>query len=759
MLRVTFTAEDALAAYTGIGANDRKIPTRLITRTDFPTAPDPSVGLPVPYPYGDLSVPHSASAPPQWIPIPARGTAPEATSATWVIGHADIPTPPTAPTGVAAVATGSGGSLNLGDVPGNTYYVIVTSIDAAGNESDPDPFLQDSESATISADSSTIDVSWVASGDATAYRCYIGFYYYYVRFDSYIETASTSCSFDKVPPFGVQATTSNIATGATLTSYTPNNTYYAVTALMSDGETGKSQVGQAKHSPYPRPIHLEWTAVSGATAYRIYKRPDFSSRYMWRFDVTGTSFDDDLTNATAIDISQEVPSAGLLPCVHVGTRADSAGIQWQAFLVAGCAIKNILNVYQGGVVVDAGNFGVTFAVPGKTNFSTYFGATPYAEINGRRYTLFYVRGPQGDDAVSGVRPLAVTCQGIERTGDGSGVLITELPEQYEHLLRNLVLRDYQTGNWETDGPTWGDTPTDVDLVDGASFDTVSTVWAARGPGACQGAWVLGLGETGTLEQVTVRTQLARLNQSSDGYGGFSRKSQYVLKTIDETASLTDTPRFTATLGINGDTFEIEDRPDEIENQIIVRYALDAVQGIWSEFTVEDVDAQNAIDGEIKPYTLTLWAVRNPAVAYEIARRRLLRRKFPYRLVRWESDMGGLTTDLGDTVRLTHPDGLGADGWKDRPVYILRHEFDPQRFVVQFEALDLASLRAAQDPAQTFFGEAITLGETGETMPPWMLDGEAHGDVAGVGVGGGADDLLMETGDHLLLETGDAILLE
>lgn len=695
MLLTTLTCEDALAVYTGIGSNDRKIPTRLITRTDFPTAPDSSIDLPVPYPYGNLANTHSASAPPNWVQIPARGTV--FNGGNWVMGFGDIAQPPAPPTNVAAVAN-AGGSLNLGDVPGNTYYVIVTTIDASGTESDPDPFLHTTESATISADGSQIDVSWTASADAVTYRAYLGWSYFGIHVNQYIETASLSCTFDAQPAFGTDATVDNISTGASLLQYQRQGFYYAVSAILGDGETSKGVVAQAVKAPYDRPVHLEWTAVPGATGYRIYKRPDNSDTYVWRFEVTGgspvpTSFDDDLTNATATDISGVPDPAGLLPCVPVGRFPDSAGIYWYGFLVAGCAVKSITGVYLNGVLVDPGNFGVTFAVPGKTGFSTYFGATPYTEINGRRYTLIYARGPQGDDAFTGTRPMAITLQGIERTGNGTGVLITELPEQYEHALRNLILRDYQTGNWETVGPTWGDTPTDVDLVDGSSFDTVSAIWAARSTGACPGAWVLGLSETGTLEQVTVRTQLARLNQSVDGFGGFSRKSQYALKVIDETADVTTAPRFTATLGINSDSFEIEDRPDEIENQILVRYALDAPNGIWAEFTVQDTGAQAAIDGEIKPYTLTLWGIRNQSVAYEIAIRRLARRKFPYRLVRWESDMGGLAVDLGDTVLVSHPDGAGSNGWTNRPVFIRRHEFDPQRFVVQFEGLDLDAVRA------------------------------------------------------------------
>lgn len=713
MLQTTFTAEDALAVYTGIGSNDRRIPTRLITRTDFPSAPDRSIGLPVPYPYGDLSTPQSTTAPPSWVQVPARGSVYDGEG--WIMGHGDIADPPASPTNVAATPMGSGGSLNLGDVPSNTYYVIVTAVTAAGVEGDPGPFLQDGETAIIAANSSRVDVTWTAASGASVYRAYIGYSYFGIRFAQYIETAGTSCTFDKVPPFGVDATTGNISTGATLIQYQQSAYYYAVSAIRSDGETGRSLVAQGKKAPYQRPIHLEWTAVSGATSYRIYKRPDFSTKYLWRFDTTGTSFDDDLTNATAIDIANETTPAGLLPCVHVGFKTDSSGFRWQAFLVAGCAIKSITNVYTGGVLLDSGNFGVTFAVPGKTNFSTYFGATPYTEINGRRYTLLYARGPQADAAVDGTRPIAITLQGIEATGDSSGTLISSLPDQYEHALRNLVLRDYQTGNWATSGPMWGDTPTDVDLVDGTSFDTATTVWAARGPGSCPGAWVLGLSGSGALEQQTVRTWLARLNHSVDGYGGFSRKSQYVLKLINEAADTSAAVKMSATLGINGDTFAIEDRPDEIENRITVRFAVDPINAVWNEIIVEDKDAQTAIDGEIKPYTLTLWAIRSAAVAYEIANRRLQRRKFPYRIVRWESDMGGLTVDLGDIVKLTHPDGAGASGWTNRLVYVTRHEFHPDRFVVQFEGLDLTGIIATVDSLPV---PSATVESIGSDVTPW-----------------------------------------
>ncbi len=725
MLQTTFTFEDALAIYTGIGSNDRKVPTRLITRTDFPEAPEEVIGLPVPIPYGDLSNDESVGSPPNWVQVPARGTTFSGTD--WVLGHGDIAQPPAPPTNVNATAVGSGGSLMLGDVPGNRYYVVVTAWDG-DVESDPDPFLFDGESAVISADNSRIDVTWTASvtGSPILYRAYIGMFYYGVRWNHRIETAATSCTFDAVPAFGVVPTTSNISTGGELLVGSSVHYYYAVTAMMPDGETPKSVIAIHQgggYAPYLRPVHLEWTAVAGATSYRIYKKTVSAPGYIWRFDITGaTDFDDDLSNATATDITGLPAPAGLLPAVPVGPIADNSGFIWQGFLIAGCAIVEVTRVFQNGVPIDAGSVGITFAVPGQTGFSTYFGSDSFVDINGRRYTLMYVRGPHSDIALYG--PITVTLKGIELTGDGTGALITQLPEQYEHFLRNFVLRTYDTGAWSTDGPTWGDSPIDVDLVDGTSFDTAEDVWAGRGvtgsPGEIPGAWVCGMGETGTLEQQTVRTWLARLNQSVDGYGGFSRKSQYVIKLIDELADTTTSPRFTATLGINGDSFAIEDRPDEIENFITCRYALDSPNSIWSTVVVEDTDAQDAIGGEIKTYTLSLWCIRSTAVASEIVQRRLNRRKFPYRLVRWESDMGALMVDLGDIVKVSHPDGAGPLGWTDRLVYILRHEFNPQRFVVELEGLDLGGL---------------------------LLSGVTF------------DELLLETGDEMLQETGDEILLD
>lgn len=711
MLKITFTAEDKFAQLLGVGSNDVMMPRQLLTRADFATLPDSNVNKPALIPYGDLSISASATAPPVLTGTKALGSF--WTGADRVMGFGPMTSLCSPPTSATATAS-SGGTLSAG-VPNAQYGVVITAIDTNGNESDPFPYYTDYPSGggagsfdgaaaqspaipiaydTVSGTQKLV-VTWnAATGPVMKYRCYLGFYYYGFRPTQYIETTALTCTFTANPDDGTPLTTANITPGATVQNFSAL-WYYAVSAVMGDGETGLSTIGTGIDRLTNRPLRLEWLPVAGATGYRVYKRGVITP-YLWRWDVSGQEyFDDDLTNAGATEIDGAPQPTGLVPCVHVGQRASLSGFSWQAFCVAGCAIKSIEAVYFNGVQLDSGYFNTTWAVPGKgTIYGVEFGTNSYVDINGHRYTLLYVRGPDGETAAAASEPaITVTCKGVETAGDGTGTLITDLADQYEHWLRNFALRDRSTiGPWDWTGPMWNDTPNDVDLVDAASFAAVKAVWASRGPGQSPGAWVMGLSDNGNLEVVSVRTVAARLNQSLDVFSGFTRKSQYAVKIINEAIDLSTTPRYTATLGINAGSFRITDDPSMMENKITTRYALIAPKSEWSTMITEDTNAQSVI-GETKPYELSLWCVRRLDMASEITRRRLARKKFPYRIVRWASDMGALSVDLGDIVRISHPDGAGADGWTDRAVFIVRHEFDPQRFEIALEALDLDAVIA------------------------------------------------------------------
>lgn len=755
MFKITLTAEDKFALLMGMGTNDVLLPRQLLTRADFPDLPDTNVDLPSVIPYGDLSKLSSTASPPLLTGTPSNGAFYDvAGPAHWRCGFGPMTSAVTPPTSVTATAA-SGGTLSA-NVYNSQYGVVVTAFDTNGLESDPYPYYTDYNDAgrgsfanavaagvdiayaTVNG-SQKLNVSWSgATGTITKYRVYLGWWYYGFRVTQWLETTATSCTFTANPASNATITPTNITPGAHPQSFSAL-WMYSISALMVDGETGLSEkeVG-VNRCVYNRPFRIEWLPVTGAIGYRIYKEWwNSGGDAVYRFDVgVQTSFDDDLTNAGATVIDGPPQLAGLVPCPFVGMRTDQNGVSRYAFHVAGCAIKSIEQVFFGGTILDAGAFDATWAVPGKgTLYASAFGSNSFVDINGHRYTLLYVSGADGEAASTGEKAISVTLKGVESSARGTGTLLTSLADQYEHWLRNIVLRNRSTTDpWDSTGPMWNDTPNDVDLVDAQSFATVKSVWASRSPGSIPGAWVLGLDANGSLKQESVRTWAARLNQSLDVFAGFTRKSQYAVKIVNEAADLSTTPRYTAELGILSGSFRVTDRPEQMENQITTQYALDALHDTWAQILTEDINAQAAI-GEVKPYELKLWCVRRADIAAEIARRRLARRKFPYRMVSWESDMGALTIDLGDTVRITHPDGPGAGGWTDRACFIMKHDFDPQRFVITLEALDLDAV-ITQVSAQVTMPGAASIGIAGQTPVAVLLHRTLTPAEGGITISGG-----------------------
>ena len=158
---------------------------------------------------------------------------------------------------------------NLSD--GQLYYFVVTAVSTTGVESQVSSMVSASQtvsppaSVTVSAESTTITLSWEATDTATTYNVY---------------QSQTS---------PVSMATANRTSGITDTSATfsslSNNTsyYYLVTAVNSLGESGASaQVGaslQSQVSGAPSWVSLTasssgatlaWESLSGASSYNVY---------------------------------------------------------------------------------------------------------------------------------------------------------------------------------------------------------------------------------------------------------------------------------------------------------------------------------------------------------------------------------------------------------------------------------------------------------------------------------------------------------
>ncbi len=705
-----FTAEDYFAAQFEVGTEEQQIPKRTISRVDFPSCPIETINAPVPIIYGDeTSAGLSATPAPVISGDPTLGAFVD-DGGNWVTGSANMASAAAVPSGVT-VGLAAGGTLST-DVPNGEYGVIVTAVDVNGNESDPQvmyfggPSIGRGSFASgplspsyVAAPDGTekIQVSWSASAGAVKYRVYLSYYYFGARWQQRIEVTAPTTSTEFTDGWAWGSVPAPSAPGA----YTPGATgplfqwfgWYAVTAIMPDGETAKTADIFGASGPYRRTMRVQWIPVVGATGYRIYRRGLGTWDRRWTVAGQATNFfDDDLLDTGVEYLAAEVPHGGHAP-TYVGQMADSSGFLWQAFLVAGHAVKEIPACYQNGIRIDPGKFGVDWAVPGQTGFATYFpntGSVQYRDINGHRYTLLYVRGPDGDDAANGVRKISVDVKGIESVGDSSGSLITSIPLQYLHALQNWGIGNYLSGAWLS-SPTMPDDAT-LSQIDEASFAAVDVILQTRIPGGYVGAGVIGA----RGEFVSLRDFMARWITSLGADGGFSRKTQYMVTAInDSPAVLASALSFDAVTDIIADTFETTDEVPEMFNRTPASYDRDySGQGNadWRQtFLLSNSSSIANYRQTRTAERLFLYFVRAAGTAGNIMARRLYLSSDPPRWVRFTTGLRGLSVELGDVILVTHHGGIGSAGWTNQPIRITRHEFNPDAYTVTLEGYDVSKI--------------------------------------------------------------------
>ena len=709
-LHFEFIARDHIASKFGPANLEKQIPQRLITRDDFPYAPAEAVGRPVPIVYGNLGNQASASEPPTPVIDPTIGAFVNGFGV--VPGYATSASAASAPSGVST-SVSSGGTLPT-TIANGEYGALVTSVDSNGVESDPQVFYYNGPTIGRGSFSSAgsplspnyvetpdgtqkIDVSWSSAAGAVSYRVYLGGFYYRCLFDQMLSVAepTTSCSFTAGPD-GLAPSPDNITPGATVPTFSIAHRW-GVSAVLADGETAIADLWQSEVHPYRRTLHLEWTAVTGAVGYKLYRKHPDSRAWSQVRAVSTTSFDDDLLNTGWTSIAGAPKPIGLVPTTYVGLLTPAAGGNPQhAFLVAGHACAAIDEVYLGDAKVSDSNFGATWFVPGKTGYSTYWpntGTTQYYDINGRRYTMIFVVGSDGAAAASGEKPITVNVQGIEDVGDSSGTLLTSIADIYRHAITNWLFQSYESGAWLS-APAW---PTDVDgtvtsQVDSGSFDDVADIHAARLSGGYPGAIVFGANG----ESITLRDAVARLNLSADCQAGFNRNSQFFVTAFDHRASVATGARaYTQLNDIVKDTFQLEPKTDEVENVVVVSYAkkyTDAAND-WGvdRQEVRDEDAIADLQEERRSPLVELHGIRSAAVAQDIAQRRLALYKEPPQWVYVTTNLKGLGSELGDTITVTHLGGTSASGWTDRTLRVMRHVTAPSKYLVRLECLDVARL--------------------------------------------------------------------
>ena len=395
---------------------------------------------------------------------------------------------------------------------------------------------------------------------------------------------------------------------------------------------------------------------------------------------------------------------GLPPSAYVGTYS---GYYWWVFACHAC--QSIDQIYVGGTAINM----VTDTASGSWIIPGWNGEAKYTDINSRRWCI--VKGRVGDtdpDRAAGVVDLPVNApglkltadiKGIENQGDGSGVLLTNMSDVYLHILVNWILQTYQSGAW-LGIPNWPDDAS-LPMIDVTYFDSAQTHSVERFSGnGYQFAGVIGWRST----YISPNDLITQLNVSADVNSGWSRKCQYIISMERESSGeLSSTTRLNHFLdGIKG-AWSMEFRDNEHFNKYKYKAKKDYTEKyhIWAyisgEGTRPDIIDSTSITnyggdpiGVFTAPDTELWWVRDSDQSIDVMNHNIRRTADPPAYATMRMPWRFVTTDIGDVVRVTTPDGIGAisvPGFVDRPMRVYGRTPDPNLGQVEFLLYDLGNL--------------------------------------------------------------------
>lgn len=422
---------------------------------------------------------------------------------------------------------------------------------------------------------------------------------------------------------------------------------------------------------------------------------------------------------------------------YLGTMV--IGDEYHVWLVAGHACADILDWFvvdpPGTYTTVSGDEGTDWWVPHWPAWLSLFPDANFADLrsdifsNDRRYTLILgkVGNANPDDCADGTKTLAVSIEGIEPVGDGSGTVITDRIDQYKHFAINFVANQgaesYQSGVWLTN-PTWSVFDTTVDIIDEDSFDAAQAISLIRFPvDGYTGAGIIG-GHPG--DRKSLREWIAGWNRSCSVRFGISHLGQVRIFMLHPTQAIKDAaPLFDETNSILKDSFQPQVLWSEHANRIPFLYDFNHATREWMGVDAYDegisiVGYGRVILGETREYPFAPGITNATHLA--IIEGRIAR--FPPIRYTLESALSPLgTMDLGDYVRYRHFASIGGSPAEIRLGWIERHQVQAGKRRVQADIIDVEELIGFDEevvPEMTSPGN-----DTCATAIEVTLDGENH----------------------------------
>jgi len=377
---------------------------------------------------------------------------------------------------------------------------------------------------------------------------------------------------------------------------------------------------------------------------------------------------------TAIVIAEGRPTdhrRGRIKPVYVGIAVGLDGLERHEFVIGGSAITGVLEAFIDDRQIDLTTGEVlVVSTPGWTSAIS---ATAWVTYGGRRYATCYMGLNEATDAViRGESLLTLNVDGIEDVGDATGATVRRAPRVVYHLLNQWALGDYQAGNWAA----------------AAAFDDGTPILNHQTFRECE-AWeypqVGGEGyELGIYldAPMSLRQLLERFAIEAGLYFAENMVGQLCAFHIPTLEDLATVETITTRLEIQRGT-QIARPADLIENDI--RFDWDYRQADQSYGHVGDrwdarvppagwapePSALDATNGRLQrgDDRQLRWVHSGVQVTTLAAWSLALGKRVP-RVVTMTGPLAWIRLQVGRLIRVTDEQGIGAQGWTDRPMWIL-----------------------------------------------------------------------------------------
>lgn len=343
---------------------------------------------------------------------------------------------------------------------------------------------------------------------------------------------------------------------------------------------------------------------------------------------------------------------------------------------------------------------------------------PWYEVNGRRYTVFFVTGERGNLAIDNRASFSANVCGYTEDGSEGAPMLEAAFYQCFRFLNDFVLanggKGYENGNWPAN-VTWPGSTT-IEVLNYESFEACQEYSRRRMGDAIGFRGNIYIGKA-----ITLREFLRRFAENFDCFFYANQHGQICCGIIDELADLSTAQPLRHRIEIRGiSTRQILDDMVENKSRYVYSYHPDLGKYRAQSIEVEDTLSQARHPGGPREVAdaIELEYHQHQPSADSAMRHRQMRLSYAPRLYTIDVHYApGIQLEIGQYVLVTHPKVNGID----RPMMIMRHKtVTPKRSgggYVTLVCLDLGRVRAGND------GSILADGTSTQTV---FADGDSRG---------------------------------